>query len=289
MNTNNRQIKLSFTLKLLFLFSCFLVCLYLTTVISSLLMSCYGNNNSVICIEITLQNILSFALPSVALAFFCYKAPFTQLMLHKAPQWRAIVYVVIFYVASLPLLNFLCEANAAVTFPKSLQDLELVLRQYEDAANAITNQLLEGNTIVDVMILVLIIGGLTGFGEELFFRGGLTRLMLEKPLNKHLAVWIGGVVFSFLHFQFFGFVPRMLMGVFFGYLMVWTGNLWIPIIAHALNNATVVVSHYLVEQRLIGISPDKIGTFDQMPWLTVISVILVIVLVWKHSYWLKKQ
>ena len=130
-----------------------------------------------------------------------------------------------------------------------------------------------------VICLMLVLGCLTGFGEEIFFRGMLTRIFLDKPMNKHLAIWLGAIVFSFMHFQFFGFVPRVLMGALFGYMLVWSGSLWVPIIAHAINNSVVVLSTYALERGYLSQSLDVYGTTQCMPWLAIVSVAATVALI----------
>ncbi|HMR19324.1 MAG TPA: CPBP family intramembrane metalloprotease, partial [Sphingobacterium sp.] len=67
--------------------------------------------------------------------------------------------------------------------------------------------------------------------------------------NHHLAIWITAVVFSAIHFQFYGFFPRLLLGAFFGYMMAWTQNIWVPVVAHFINNASVtLLAFYFTKQ-----------------------------------------
>lgn len=92
-----------------------------------------------------------------------------------------------------------------------------------------------------LVVNILLIGVAAGFSEELLFRGCFQRLLTTGGVNRHVAVWLVAIVFSAMHFQFFGFVPRLLLGAYFGYLLLWTGNLWLPITAHILNNTMYVI------------------------------------------------
>ena len=94
--------------------------------------------------------------------------------------------------------------------------------------------------------------------------------------NKHLAVWIVAFVFSTLHFQFYGFVPRMLLGAIFGYAYLWSGSLWVPVIAHAYNNSSVVVMTWLQKAGMASAEASEVGASS--PWLAVSSAVLAIVL-----------
>jgi hypothetical protein len=67
---------------------------------------------------------------------------------------------------------------------------------------------------------------------------------MEKWRSRHLAVWVTSLIFSLVHFQFYGFLPRLFLGALLGYLFLYTGNLWIPILFHFINNATVLVMNY---------------------------------------------
>ena len=82
---------------------------------------------------------------------------------------------------------------------------------------------------------------LPAIGEELLFRGVFQRLLTEWTRNIHWGIILAALLFSFFHFEFYGFLPRFLLGVFFGYLFVWTSSIWVPILAHFTNNFIIVV------------------------------------------------
>lgn len=279
MGSNNSISGVSFIKKIGFFFSVFFVCFFLTATLSSLLLSRFGSSHSVILTQIILQNLLSFALPAMLVAAFIARKPFDYLALSKSPGLMNVLFVILAYVASVPVMNMIVQLNESITLPDSFAALEELLRMYEEAAKALTNQLISGQTFMGVICLMLVLGCLTGFGEEIFFRGMLTKIFLDKPMNKHLAIWLGAIVFSFMHFQFFGFVPRVLMGALFGYMLVWSGSLWVPIIAHAINNSVVVLSTYALERGYLSQSLDVYGTTQCMPWLAIVSAIALAALI----------
>ena len=122
-------------------------------------------------------------------------------------------------------MNRLVAWNESIHLPSSWSGLESVLRDSENAAQAMVQQIMGGSTVWDLIAAILIVGVLTGIAEELFFRGALQRLLQSKFGNKHLAIWSAAFIFSAVHLQFFGFFPRLLMGAYFGYLVVWSGSL----------------------------------------------------------------
>jgi membrane protease YdiL (CAAX protease family) len=93
----------------------------------------------------------------------------------------------------------------------------------------------------------------------LLFRGLLQRLIREWLGNVHVAVFISAFLFSALHMQFFGFLPRMMLGIMFGYLFVWTGSLWVPVFAHFVNNGSAVVVSYLGQRGVPGGNYEEFG------------------------------
>jgi hypothetical protein len=103
---------------------------------------------------------------------------------------------------------------------------------------------MSGASISSLIVSILIIAVLAGFSEELFFRGTLQRILSQTNINIHAVVWLVAFIFSAFHLQPFGLIPRMLLGAFLGYLLIWSKSLWLPIIAHIFNNTVVVVSEY---------------------------------------------
>lgn len=229
------------------------------------------------------QNLLVFGFAAVVSAKLCYKEVTRPLKLNVSPSWKGIAMVAAVYVASLPALNWLVDWNAHITFPESMHDLYATLKKYEDLAATETNHLLKGNDMLTMLLMVLEVGALTAFGEEIFFRGAvLGAFERKKGLNIHISVWCVGIMFSALHMQFFGFFPRCALGIWLGYLCVWSQSLWLPVIAHALNNGMVVVTAYLAEQGVSGVSGiETVGVPQngEFPFLAIASAVLTVALI----------
>ena len=124
-----------------------------------------------------------------------------------------------------------------------------------------------GALLINIGLLAL----LPALSEELSFRGTLQQILG----NKAAAIWVTAFIFSAIHMQFYGFVPRMLMGAMFGYVFVWTGSLWVPILMHFTNNGLAVLTYYLFDEcgeNSKNIA-DTIGAGDTW-WLGVISIVI---------------
>lgn len=232
-------------------------------------------------IQLTAQDILVFIVPAVAAMAIFYRRPLHAMQLDRAPSWRAIMVVVLFYFLSLPAMNWLVEFNKSMALPASLSAIEEAMRVAEDAAAELTEDLLSFKSVGMLIACTLVVGFMAGLSEEMLFRGAMLRTMQDSRLGPHAAVWIVAILFSAFHLQFYGFIPRMVLGAWLGYLLVWTRSLWVPIIAHTLNNSTVVVLSYLanigvVDQDMgdtIGLPAD--GAF---PWLALCSLVACLAL-----------
>ena len=128
------------------------------------------------------------------------------------------------------------------------------------------------NSTGEFLFAFLIIAILPGIGEELVFRGLLQPQLHRATGNAHIAIWISAILFSAIHMQFFGFVPRVLLGALFGYLYLWSGNLIIPMFAHFMNNGFSVLMLYLHQ---LGIVDIDIETTEAAPWPAVIGFSII--------------
>ena len=190
-------------------------------------------------------------------------------------------------VVAIPAMNLIIKWNEGLHLPESMVSIENFLRNAEDNANATITMLLGETGIGDMLISVLLIGILTGVAEELFFRGGLQNILKAMFHNRHLAVWVTAFVFSAIHMQFFGFFPRLIMGVFFGYLVLWSGSLWLSIIAHSFNNSIVVLTMWLTKTNRLSEDINNIGTEGSMQ--SIVAVIISAVLTAVIIYYMKKR
>lgn len=231
---------------------------------------------------IVLQDILVFILPAILLAVICYKQPWRFLEVDRAPQWQAIAVVLAIWAVSLPALNWIVDWNENLHLPASMAAWEKAMRDTEAALEQMTNQLLATETVGQMLVAFVVVGVMAGLSEELFFRGALMGIMRRGRANIHVVIWTVAIVFSAIHFQFLGFVPRMLLGAWFGYLLVWTRSLWVPIIAHTLNNGMVVVFQWMGNNHLIDSDAmERLGipTDGSFPLLALASAVATIALI----------
>jgi hypothetical protein len=119
---------------------------------------------------------------------------------------------------------------------------------------------------------------LPALGEELLFRGLIQHLISRWFRNSHVAIFGTAFLFSFIHFQFFGFVPRFLLGLYFGYLLFWSGSLWLPIVAHLINNGLAVFYYHYAGNSEAFTTIDNIGISDSSHYMLYVSIFLTTVI-----------
>jgi membrane protease YdiL (CAAX protease family) len=223
------------------------------------------------------QSLGMFVIPPFILAYLWSKEPLGYLRINRNPSGEYVLFAVIVMLVAIPAINLLGELNHAIPFPDSLSSLENYLIDMEKRAEDLTIRMLDVNSVGGLLVNIGLIAIIPAVGEELFFRG-IIQQVLQTNLKSHAAVWITAIVFSTIHFQFFGFIPRMLMGAFLGYLLVWTKNMWVPIIAHFANNAVAVLFYYFNEEGST-FDIDNIGKSDTY-LIGIISLIVVLLLIY---------
>ncbi|MDE7345706.1 MAG: CPBP family intramembrane metalloprotease [Muribaculaceae bacterium] len=209
------------------------------------------------------QNILAFIIPAMLMWKICFKlSPLCAIEADRFPSMKMIGIALAIYFIGMPALNQIVYWNQELQLPGFLSSFDQWCRDLERLAEEQTKGLLNSTAFIPTAMNILVIGVLTGIGEEFFFRGALQRGLVWCGVNPHTAIWTSAIIFSAVHFQFFGFVPRMLLGAFFGYLYWWGRNIWVNSFAHALNNSLVIISTWCINKGFLSEEFDMLGVSD---------------------------
>ncbi|MGB4204762.1 MAG: CPBP family intramembrane glutamic endopeptidase [Bacteroidales bacterium] len=218
-----------------------------------------------------------FIIPPVLFAFLDSDNIWRYLGLTRKPQLWVVALSLIIIIAILPLIHVSTLFNEQLKLPVWLQGLENWMRQSEINAENLTKAFLDVKTTGGFLVNIFMIALIPAVGEELLFRGVLQKLLHRWFGNVHWAVLLTAVVFSAMHLQFYGFLPRMILGISFGYLFVITQSLWVPIIVHFFNNGMAVIAAFLFQKKFIENNYDEIGQVSD-PLLIIASLIMVFTL-----------
>jgi hypothetical protein len=197
--------------------------------------------------------------------------PFLQR--YKTP-FLVFLVVIVLAIVAFPAVWVTGALNGAVEFPEFLKDLEVWMREKENTAQTLTLFMTNFSSPLQTILGFVVIAILAGLTEEVFFRGVVQPLFQNITQNKHAAIWITAIVFSAIHFQFYGFVPRMLLGALFGYLYVYTKNITVPIWAHILNNGITLIMFLFVDKEMLNAPKIEGNDFMTMIPLGILSLLL---------------
>lgn len=232
-----------------------------------------GNTRMIYLSQATTQAILGFILPAwLTLRLTGAGSPWKKLGISTSPRFLPLILMIAVMICAIPMLNEIIALNEGIHFP---ENLEKTFRMWEEEAGKFTDTILNTTTPGGLFAGIIIIGILTGFAEEIFFRGALQKLLIGPGMSPQGAVWLSALIFSLMHFQPFGFIPRMLLGAFFGYLYLWSGSIWLSSIAHAFNNSLVVITAWLALRGHDCSILEMTGTAtDGTLWLSIASLLI---------------
>lgn len=214
-----------------------------------------------------INHLTTFVFPGIIAAIIVYKNKWLSgLSLNNIPRFDNATLGSLLIVCAFPLVQFTFWLNKQLPLPEWMVDIE-------DNTSELIMNLLATDAPYELYFNIFVIAIIPAIGEEIIFRGILQKNISRIFNNPHIGIWVAAIIFSAIHFQFQGFIPRMLLGALLGYLFYWTGNLWIPIIAHLVNNGFQVVAQYLYKEDMSNMDIEAMDTLP--PAVTITSLILV--------------
>ena len=272
-----RYIKSPLITKLVLIFVVAFAGLFLSSV-AILLCANYINNIVVMKWLQLVQTVFTFVLPAFLLAYSMGQGV-TYLKFTSVRSPLIWLSVILLMPLALPAVNWLKSLNDLVVLPHFMSGVELWMQQMEHQSEVLTDKFLSVSSYSGLALNLLVMAAIPALGEELFFRGILQTVLGEK-LNRHLAVWITAFIFSAIHLQFYGFLPRFLLGAALGYLFLFSGSIWASIVAHFINNALAVLLFFLTFNGYLTFDMDALGTQNTW-WLGFLSLTLVCLLFYR--------
>jgi membrane protease YdiL (CAAX protease family) len=218
-----------------------------------------------------LYTLIVYLAPAFYFAHLCFSGPLSWLGLSEKPRALPLILALLIMYCSLWAVDLTAEWNKH-------WDVSASMRQMEEQADALVERMLEMPNPSDLLINLVLIAVLPAIGEEVFFRGVLQRLIIQITKLPWLAVLITAILFSAVHMQLLGFVPRVLLGFLLGAIYLLSGNLWLSIAGHFLVNGIQVVAAYLYQVKMIQDDPTQTGTTSW--YVALISALVTLSLLW---------
>lgn len=231
---------------------------------------------------VLLQFLGWFLIPSLLFAYFSDPQPAEYLGLRAPSHAFYWILGVAALIVAVPIVEYTGVLNRELAFNNDSKKWMETMEQ--NAAKAI-QFMLQDRTITNLVLNLIFIAVFAGVGEELFFRGVLQRLFIRSTKSPWAGIILAAFLFSFLHFQFFGFVPRFLLGILLGAMYWYSGSLWVAIIAHVVYDAFFITYAHFHPELIADPNASLIDKSNLMLG-ALISAALVAGMVWwmrKHS------
>jgi len=232
------------------------------------------------------QSIGLFVVSPLILGWLYHGNFIEYLQLNRTTNFTSYLYAGLSILVLIPLINYIGEINSQMKLPTSLAGLENWMRTMEETTKVLTDKFMKVEGLSGLLFNIFMIAVLPALGEELMFRGVFQRIFTNMTKNYHWGIWIAAIIFSGFHVQFYGFIPRLLLGAMFGYLLVWTGTIWAPILAHFVNNTMGVVGYYLIDKGFISNDIEQWGMGKEQFPLVLFSLVatgLLLFLIYRNS------
>lgn len=237
------------------------------------------------------QELSFFLLPGILILKIIKTDNQNSTIYFSLPEAKDILLVVVLGFCLFPITSYTGVLNSEMHFPHWLSGVEKWMTEKESDTDQIMNVIMSPCTFLDMSFNLFMIAVLPAIGEELIFRGIFQKVFTNLFRSGHVAIWFTAFLFSALHFQFFGFLPRFILGLVFGYLFFWSGTLWLPIISHFLNNAVSVVVIYLQGGENSIVTPELSSTKQllTLPLPLIVGILILIYFYYKMKRGSVKQ
>ncbi len=226
---------------------------------------------------VLINHLTMFVVPGLLFALFFYGRQWAAFLRLKVwPKADNVLGGVVLLLVAFPFVQFLYWFNSRyIPLPEWARMAEA------STADAVSG-LLVTNGVMELVFNVVVIALIPALGEELIFRGIIQRKLGEAFRRPAVAIWVAAFLFSAFHMQFEGFLPRLMLGALLGYLYFWTKNLWVPIVAHFMNNFVQIVLQYLFAERITDIDIEQIDAVPLWQWLISLGLMLAV------AHWMRK-
>lgn len=227
----------------------------------------------------------TFMLPPLFFSYLSERKWFSYNRMNKAPGYTMSNIVIVMSLVLLPIVWILADWNEGWKLPEALAGLDEWMRRMDEQNSELVKLMSRDSRIGILLINIFVMAMLPAVGEELMFRGTVQPFLQKWTKSPHWAIWITAFIFSAIHFQISGFIPRMLIGAYLGYLCFWSGSLWLPILAHFMHNSMSILSDFIMSRR--GFDVDNLNYTDIHGWKYILGVAIIlaiggIYILWKN-------
>jgi len=259
--------------KILIFLLLLIFCLVFSSILGVFISTIIGNGLSDLRgLQITqmCSQIIGFMLPPLLYAVLVKEKPLNYLGFKELPLWSLLGVVAMFTI--IPFNGMVAEWNEGIRLPESMKGIEDMMRNIQDMATSVSMKMMNEGSLA---INILIFGAFAAIGEELLFRSVIQKALIKIFRSPHIGIIATAIVFSAFHGEFYGFFPRIVLGLLLGYMFYLSGSIWPSIFMHFANNSTIVLLFFMNNRGVIDIDVEKFGTTDNV-FLIILSLIATV-------------
>jgi hypothetical protein len=214
-----------------------------------------------------------FFIPALITAVILSKKPFRFLGFNMYFSIKQLGVIMLIMLVSLPLVGALSELNKIIPVPASWAATFKKLEDtYEQQVKVLAHITGWGEYIISMIIMALA----PAIFEETLFRGGLQNILQKLSRNPWISIGFTSIIFSLIHFSYYGFLPRVALGVVLGLIFYYSQSIWLSIFAHFFNNAIVVTEIFYYTRKGKPVEEAMNDTFPV--WWGIIAIAALILL-----------
>lgn len=236
--------------------------------------------------------ILFILLPALLFSKWIY-GDVSDIVSLKMPNW---VEMFIFSAGILiltPLLQaYMFIQNFIIEHLASNYNFINNIKSFFDSLNALVEKtygnLLQADSIIELLLVVLVIAAVPAVCEEVMFRGYIQRSLGFK-LKPFWAALVTAIFFGFYHFNPYGLLPLICLGLYFGFAAYISDSLVVPILLHFLNNFGAVLLFYFVGDDQL-VNSDITGSEElgsNIFLFVTLAILFTIIIIVIKKYYLK--
>lgn len=230
-------------------------------------------NCAFIKISQTIISVATFGVSALFCGYLFYKNN-DAISTKNKPKIISIILAIILTYTIMMIVSFLAFENQKINFG-AFQELFM---QMENKAKDATILILTANNSFEVFVNIIVIALVPAICEELFFRSQIQRYLMDTKMNAFWAILISASIFSAFHFQFFGFIPRLFLGLVLGYLYYLKRSIWLSSTLHFFNNATAVIA--FMHQGKAALEDNNLVFDSKMYIALVFSIVFSLIILW---------
>jgi len=229
-------------------------------------------------------SIGTFGFPCLVFPLYHRERPLEYLGIKERPSLKIIGFAILLILLSQPLVTWIAVQNSSFSLPPGMEEIQEQLDRLHHSMTELQKLVTSGTGPLDLLMTLLVMAVIPAILEELFFRKAMLRILYDISRNSHVSIVLSSLLFALVHGEIYYFMPLFAMGLMLGYLALFSGNIWIPIVAHFINNALAVVQMKMLQRY-----PDTelLREEYQFPLVFILlSALCVIGLMWlikRHS------